>query len=144
MAARKEAYAAENAERALAMEPPAYSAAVFLDLAVKMEALAEEERARAADSAEAASLKEKMKEKGLVDVSPMAALIRRRRMALSMTQDILAAAVGSGLASVRKWESGKIQPGSKWLKKLAHALGGTPEQYGDPRLALDALRICAT
>jgi len=135
LSARKEAYAAENTARAAIHEPPLYGADVFLALAESMEAVADEERVRAAGYADAASLKEKT----LAGISPIAALIRRRRLAVQMTQPVLAKSVGCTLAVVRKWELAKAQPGSRWSESLARALGGISEEYHNIQLAQVAL-----
>lgn len=154
---RREAYVTENAARTAGNEPHAYSAQMFLELAERMEAVANAERTRVTGLGqatalkvqareEAASLKARVKEQraqakeqARIDSSPIAALISTRRGALKMTQSRLAASVGCTITAVRMWESDRCQPAKNWLKAITSVLGGTPEEYHSVGLAQAAL-----
>lgn len=57
--------------------------------------------------------------------------IKRARMALHMTQDDLADAIGASRVTISKYENGHFLPSVPALEKLASVLGTTPAALTD-------------
>ena len=57
--------------------------------------------------------------------------IKRARLALRMSQDDLAEAIGSNRVTISKYENGHFLPSIPALEKLASALGTTPAALTD-------------
>jgi transcriptional regulator with XRE-family HTH domain len=60
---------------------------------------------------------------------PLQARIRARRTAAGLTQEQLAAKIGTGRNTVMRWESGSSAPGPINQARLAQVLGGSPADY---------------
>jgi transcriptional regulator with XRE-family HTH domain len=58
----------------------------------------------------------------------VAANIRRLRLELGLTQDVLAEEAAMDAAEIRRFEAGRRDPGIRVLTRLAHGLGVRPAE----------------